>query len=412
MKSTFRLGRLGLEGSAVGNLRGSYRRKQGTRAGAKPAVCLVAFAILVTSGACSTTKAYQPFNSVDHLHGRYVELAGPEIAERIEVPFQLDPEILALVDSRVGRAGSEEWKIEQILDFIFNWRDLDYVQSPTRSGTGTFEAGEGNCLSFVNLFVGVSRHVSLNPFYVEVKDYNRWNYREGMVVSHGHIVAGMYVNGDLRTFDFLPYRPKSYRDFNPIDDVKATAHYYNNLGAELLLEGDVENALQLFEVAVALAPDFVKALNNLGVARHRLGLTDEALQAYAKGLELAPEDVPLLTNVARAHQLRGETEKAEEYLARIENLEHTNPFFFLYRGELALHEGDLQTALDYMVKAFRRDSGLPEVHLGLVKVYLALADMERVRHHLERALQLDATNQEARKYALMLFGPEGDVNTE
>ncbi|HLE83895.1 MAG TPA: tetratricopeptide repeat protein, partial [Thermoanaerobaculia bacterium] len=108
----------------------------------------------------------------------------------------------------------------------------------------------------------------------------------------------------------------------------------------------------------------------------------------------------------------GEPELAEEYLSRIEGLEHTNPFFFIYRGELALHQGDLQTALDYMVKAFRRDGGLPEVHLGLVKVYLALADMERVRHHLERALQLDATNQEARKYALMIFGPEGEEDTK
>lgn len=399
----------------MGTILSVHLTKLRIRTGAKPealSLALAALVLLVAFGGCSHTSTYRPFDSVEHLRGRYAELAGVPTAERIEVPFELDPEILALVDSRVGRAGSEEWKIEQILDFIFNWRDLDYVQAPTRSGTGTFLAREGNCLSFVNLFVGVSRHVGLNPFYVEVKDYNRWNYREGMVVSHGHIVAGMYVNGDLRTFDFLPYRPKSYRDFNPVDDVKATSHYYNNLGAELLLDGDVEGALDLFQVAVALAPDFVKAINNLGVALQRLGRTDEALEAYARGLETDADDVPLLTNVARAHQILGETEKAEEYLARIEHLEHTNPFFFLYRGELALHQGDLQTALDYMVKAFRRDSGLPEVHLGLVKVYLALADMERVRYHIERALRLDATNQEARKYALMLLGPEGGVGSD
>jgi tetratricopeptide (TPR) repeat protein len=386
--------------------------RRGSPARRSPRALPPALAAALLLQACAQIQSYQPFDSTAHLRDRYVAIAGPELGAKTEVPYDLDAEILAVVDDRIGRAGSEEWKVEQVVDFIFNWLDLDYTQSPTRSGAEAYRSRSGNCLSFVNLFVGVGRRVGLNPFYVEVKDYHRWNYREGMVVSHGHIVSGMYVNGDLRTFDFLPYRPKSYRDFAPIDDVKATAHFYNNLGAEALLAGDVELALERFELAVALAPDFVKALNNLGVALQRQGRTAEALEALRAGLERDPEDVPLLTNLARAHQLLGEPELAEGYLSRIEGLEHTNPFFFIYRGELALHQGDLQTALDYMVKAFRRDGGLPEVHLGLVKVYLALADMERVRHHLERALQLDATNQEARKYALMIFGPEGEEDTK
>ena len=65
-----------------------------------------------------------------------------------------------------------------------------------------------------------------------------------------------------------------------------------------------------------------------------------------------------------------------------------------------------------MRKALRTDSEVPEVHLGLVKVFLAVGDMQRARHHLQRALRLDATNAEARKYAAMLQGagpqPEGD----
>lgn len=369
-------------------------------------------AVLAPLAACSQIQSYEPFDSTAHLRERYLDLAGPELGPRIEVPYELTGEILGVVDARIGRAGTEEWKIEQILDFIFHWLDLEYAQSPTYSAADAYWARKGNCLSFVNLFVGVARRSGLNPFYVEVKDYSRWNYREGMVVSHGHIVAGMYVNGDLRTYDFLPYRAKSYRDFAPVDDVKATAHYYNNLGAESLLEGDVERARERFELAVALAPDFVKALNNLGVVRQREGHTEEALEAFRAGLELEPEDVALLTNVARVHQVRGDVELAADYLSRIEGLEHTNPFFFIYRGELALGQGDFQSALDYMVKAYRRDGDLPEVHLGLVKVYLALADMKRARHHLERALQLDATNQEARKYALMLYGPQGEEDTK
>ena len=55
-----------------------------------------------------------------------------------------------------------------------------------------------------------------------------------------------------------------------------------------------------------------------------------------------------------------------------------------------------------MVRALRLDSELPEVHLGLVKVYLALGDLEKARHYLGRALKLDATNQDALQYARLL----------
>ena len=86
----------------------------------------------------------------------------------------------------------------------------------------------------------------------------------------------------------------------------------------------------------------------------------------------------------------------------IDTEHNTNPFFFVYRGEAALSRGDTDKAMEHLVEALRRDTELPEVHLGLVKLYMELGDLKRARHHLTRALQLDATNAEARKYAVLL----------
>jgi len=344
---------------------------------------------------------YKLFDSVGYLRQQYAKEVGPQAAARIEVPFELDDQIRAKLD-KLQKVPSELRKINQVNAFIFEGLDLQYALTPTRNAVATYQTRQGNCLSFVNLFVGVARQLGLNPYYVEVTDLQKWNHRDGMVVSQGHIVAGMYLDGILRTFDFLPYRRKAYRDFKPIDDLTAAAHYYNNLGAEALLAGDLARARELLATATRIAPRFDKAINNLGVVEARSGHPEKALELYQHGLEISPDNSNLLINMARALQMLGRQPEASQLLAKIEDINTTNPFFFVYQGEMALGRGDAKKALDYMAHALRLDSELPEVHLGLVKVYLALGDMEKARHHLGRALQLDATNQDALQYARML----------
>ncbi len=352
----------------------------------------------VLAAGCSS---YQPFDTVTYLRQQYAKEVGATEAQRVEVPFELNDEIRVTL-GKMPPLASELRRINQVNDFIFDGLQLQYTLTPTRDAVETWRTREGNCLSFVNLFVGVARDRGLNPSYVEVTDLQKWNHRDGMVVSQGHIVAGMYLDGVLRTFDFLPYRRKAYRDFKPINDLTAAAHYYNNLGAEALLAGNLAKARELLTMATRINPQFDKAINNLGVVLARGGEPEKALELYQRGLALVPEDPTLLTNMARTYQQLGRADEASALLARIEGSNTTNPFFFIYQSEIALGRGETDKALDYMVHALRLDSELPEVQLGFVKVYLATGDLEKARFHLGRALKLDATNQDALQYARML----------
>ena len=248
------------------------------------------------------------------------------------MPFATDAALRQAIDKRVSPAGSESRRRDAALDFIFGFVDLEYALAPTRTATETFAEATGNCLSFVNLFVAVGRERRLNPFFVEVEDYQRWNYQDGVVVSRGHMVAGMYVDGEMATYDFLPYRPKSYRDFRPITDLAATGHYYNNLGAEALMEGALDDAERWLDVAVRLTPDFDKAINNYGIVLLRRGRLTDAVRVLEEGLELHPDDVPMLTNLVRAYQLRGANERAGELLDRLEDLNQASPFLLRLPG--------------------------------------------------------------------------------
>jgi Flp pilus assembly protein TadD len=359
------------------------------------------FALGASVLAALACSQYRPFDSEGAVRSKAAERLSSSQSANIRVPFALSEPILEVL--RESRPNPNELRrVEWVLDFIFGRLNLRYSLLPTRDAVGTYAAQEGNCLSFVNLFVGIARQRRLNPFYVEVADYQKWSYRDGSVLSQGHIVAGMYVKNELKTYDFLPYRPKSYRSFNPIDDLQATAHFYNNLGAEALLEGNLDRAEEHLRLANQIAPDFVKAVNNLGVLLARRHRTDEAAALYQEGLALAPDDVALLSNLAALYQRAGRAEEAAALLSRMESVHNTNPFFFLYQAEVALANGQNGRAGDLLVEALRLDSEAPEIHLGLVKLYLALGDLERARHHLGRTLKLDATNREALRYAALL----------
>jgi len=232
--------------------------------------CAVLLLPLALAAACA---GYVPFDGSLALASEFERRLGAEWQREVTVPFAIDEELRQAVDDRISPAGSEARRRDAVLDFIFGWLDLEYALTPTHTATETFGTATGNCLSFVNLFVAVGRERRLNPFFVEVEDYQRWNYQDGVVVSRGHIVAGMYVDGDMATYDFLPYRPKSYRDFRPITDLAATGHYYNNLGAEALMNGDLDAAERWLEIAVRLTPDFDKAINNHAIVALRLRLS-------------------------------------------------------------------------------------------------------------------------------------------
>jgi len=359
-------------------------------------------AVLLAAVSVPACVQYQDFDSVGHLRQQFSERVGAERSTGIEVPYEVTPELRATLEQRIRQAPSQRSKINEVLRFVFEDLDLSYSLTPTRNAVQTWQTQKGNCLSFVNLFVGVARELGLNPFYVEVTDHQKWNHREGMVVSQGHIVAGMYLEGELKTYDFLPYRTKAYKDFKPIDDLTAAAHYYNNLGGEALMAGDLQAALGHLEVATAIAPKFEKGINNMGVALARSGQSDKALEWYQKGLAIDPENPMILTNLTRLYQQTGRAKEAEELLARLEASNESNPFFFVYQGEIALSRGEHEKAINYMVRAMRQDTEIPEVHMGFVKVYVALGELDKAKHHLERALKLDATNQDALAYAKLI----------
>jgi tetratricopeptide (TPR) repeat protein len=88
------------------------------------------------------------------------------------------------------------------------------------------------------------------------------------------------------------------------------------LGAGLVHQGDTKGALQSFENALALKPDYFDAQVNIGVIRQNQGRFAEAITWYRKALTLDPGHLTLLVNLGVTLREVGQFEESEVLLHR------------------------------------------------------------------------------------------------
>jgi tetratricopeptide (TPR) repeat protein len=81
---------------------------------------------------------------------------------------------------------------------------------------------------------------------------------------------------------------------------RLTADEHNDLGVAYFERGETRPAAREFERAVALRPDWARALVNLGNARLALGEVQGAIDAYQRAVRVTPDDPGAANNLAWA----------------------------------------------------------------------------------------------------------------
>jgi tetratricopeptide (TPR) repeat protein len=90
---------------------------------------------------------------------------------------------------------------------------------------------------------------------------------------------------------------------------QAEHHYYAAL--DLVLEGDHEQAVAEYRLAVAADPKFTDALHGLSRALQDLNRFDEAIEAAKQISEVDPDDILAHTSLSILYQKKGMVPEAE-----------------------------------------------------------------------------------------------------
>lgn len=310
----------------------------------------------------------------------------------IRPPFLLDEVSRDRLLDCVGFSGSEVVRLMQLRDCVINRPSkIGYNGTLTLDATACLELREGNCFALTNLFVGAAREAGLRSYYVMVEDVITSHSAGEQVYHINHIVSGVIVNSGHRMVDFIP-DPRDYHVRTTLSDIEAAGLYYNNLGATLMISGDLDGAGSLLCVAERLYPDSYQVQNNLGLLHRRHGDLEAAQRSFERAYSLARFPDLILGNLLRLYRETGQADRVDDLRRQVDRISRRNPYLCLALARESFREEDYQGALDHLATARRINRKIPAIYLLECEIWEILENprrLKRAQRKLGRLLELE-----------------------
>jgi Tfp pilus assembly protein PilF len=169
--------------------------------------------------------------------------------------------------------------------------------------------------------------------------------------------------------DFLPEFMVEDMRTKKVSDVAAHSLYFNNLGAEGIVEGRIEDAVINLRQAIYLRPQFSDAWSNMGAAMRRYDQYDLAEFSYLKAIDLDDSNYSAMSNLVQLYKTMGREGDAVTYNDRVNKYRSRNPYFLYFQAQLYLEEGKLDEATQVLKKSIRIKRDEPEFYISMSRIY-------------------------------------------
>jgi len=179
-------------------------------------------------------------------------------------------------------------------------------------------------------------------------------------------------------------------------DLTKAARELNVQAFNCLEHGDPQQAVELFESALALLPDSPLLLNNLANACQDLGDYDRAQDLYRKTIALRPDYPHPYRNLAVIYALAGAYDYAIRAYRHYLTLVPEDGEVHFNLGLLLMQQGEVshaQESLKHAIALLDEDS-LESLN-ALAVSHLLCSDLDEANRCLDRALTLDPENAAA-----------------
>ena len=327
--------------------------------------------------------------------------AGVELEDLSQVDIlELSPGMIKFLDRWIDLHQGDYFKLRRLLYAVMGDGTFDLVyDETTRTAQETYRDQRGNCLSFTNMFVAMSRYLDLDAKYQEVLVPPDWSISGQTFILSQHVNVHVDLKyGQDQMIDFNMYDFRISFDREVISDSRARAHYFNNIGVEHMLQGDTISALANFRESIREDGFFSPVWVNLGILNSRQGYPNYAEAAYLKALDVDDSNQVAMSNLAALYQKEGRSELAAQYRNRVESHRMQNPYYRYQLARAAFDSGDYETAISHLKFAVRKNKNDDNFYLLMSLSYLNNGDKEAAERWMKKAEEVADVDADKKRY--------------
>jgi tetratricopeptide (TPR) repeat protein len=170
---------------------------------------------------------------------------------------------------------------------------------------------------------------------------------------------------------------------------------YNNRGNLLLALGQYGEALKDFDRAIVLAPGYAAAYSNRGNAKMKAGKTGDAILDFTKAIELMPASAPPLSGRGLAYLAAGKPHAAMRDFSRAVNSDARFASAYRNRAEARMAVVQREEAIEDLSRAVAFDVNNSELYVVRGYAYLLDGNTASAIKDFTRAIELDGKSSAA-----------------
>ena len=323
--------------------------------------------------------------------------AAPTQPISADAVMQLSPAMQRYLDEQIRPRLRHQNARDALLGALYTRSDLQllYDDSATRTAAQAFEARAGNCLSLVMMTAAFADAMGLPYRFQAVQVGEVWGREGNLVMFMGHVNIALQRHplnsrdGELLedhlVVDFLPTADLRHQFTEPITKLRIQAMYMNNMAAEALSRGQLDNAYWWARGAVLLDPQLDIALNTLGVVHLRHGQPSLAEATFRQTLSQDPNNRHAMSNLVQALNAQDRTAEALALADRLRRLQLASAYGQFELGQTALQQHQFQQAKGHFERAVRMDREQHEFHYALAQTLAHLGQYEDAARELTQA---------------------------
>jgi tetratricopeptide (TPR) repeat protein len=161
--------------------------------------------------------------------------------------------------------------------------------------------------------------------------------------------------------------------------------------------GEVEKAITEYEKVLKINPRFPEALSNLGGQYFRQGNVDKAVTHFRRAIEVYPNFIQALSNLGAVLNKHGKSNEALTHLKKALSLDPEFAVAYFNLGNAHFGVGNLDESEKAFHTAIEKGFDFLSLHWKLHEIHLKKGQLKQAINELQIILQIDPEHSDAKK---------------